>query len=752
VYLTLNPVQPALLARRANRLALVDRRDSTTGDADILRRSALLIDCDSVRPSGISATDAEVASALAVRDAIQAFLTDQGWPLPVAIGMSGNGGHLLYRLAEANDSATAALLRHLLRALAALFTTAAVKVDESVSNAARITKLFGTIAAKGDPTADRPWRLARAEYHLDAAPVPRTALEALAAQVPEPPLRRKSGEPPLHTGGTRDWNVASALDGIGIGYSVKDAPYGTVYVLHACLTSDAHTDGAAITELRGGGLAYRCHHESCAGRTWADVRAVLGLNGRRGSLTSAPGVPWPDDGMVEPADESTQPSGRDRPLNGLIVLADVAPEQVRWLWRGRVPLGKLTILDGDPGLGKSLVTLDLAARTSTGARMPDGTTNDLDGPAGVVLLSAEDGLADTIRPRLDAAGADVQRIAALTLVVDVTIRQEGDDEVEVRTARLPTLADLAELEAAIGRMAAKLVVVDPLMAYLPGTTNAHRDQDVRQVLALLAALADRTGVSVVVVRHLNKAPGGNPLYRGGGSIGIIGASRSGLVIAPDPSDGSGARRILAPTKANLSENAPALAYQVEPTDAGEVRVAWEGPTEHTAASLLAAAAPSAERSAVDDAATILEAILEDGPRPVKEVYIEAAEAGIKERTLDRAKQRLNVKAAKDGFHGGWYWSLPPKSAKSAEECQAQNPGILGPAWRPSEQAPALDSAPDIEIQPIIPRDPGGWCDVHQRILSYREQMAAACSWCRPELFEPAASAAAPSIAWTNGTS
>ena len=179
--------------------------------------------------------------------------------------------------------------------------------------------------------------------------------------------------------------------------------------------------------------------------------------------------------------------------------------------------------------------------------------------------------------------------------------------------RLPTLADLAEIETAIHAIGAKLVIIDPLMAYLDSGTNAHRDQDVRRLLAPLAALAERTGVAIVVIRHLNKALGGDPLYRGGGSIGIIGAARSGLLVAKDPDDPSGLRRILASSKCNLAVQPLALAYHLE-SYGDAVRVVWEGETGHTAAGLLAIPTGSEDRSAIDEAKGFLRDVLSAGRR------------------------------------------------------------------------------------------------------------------------------------------
>jgi hypothetical protein len=255
------------------------------------------------------------------------------------------------------------------------------------------------------------------------------------------------------------------------------------------------------------------------------------------------------------------------------LLSEVKPESVEWLWPGRLPKGKLSLIEGDPGTGKSTLTIDLAARVSVGGELPDGMGCEA---AGVVLVSAEDGPADTIRPRLDAAGADPSKVLALGLVSDA----EGHE----RLLSLPS--DVPLLERGIERVGAGLVVIDPLVAFLPKNVDANKDQDVRRALAPLAGLAERTGAAVVAVRHLNKASGGNALYRGGGSIGIVGAARSALLVAKDPQDD--ARRVLAPQKSNLSQPAPSLAFSLENTANGAVRVAWRGESPLGESELLAA--------------------------------------------------------------------------------------------------------------------------------------------------------------------
>ena len=353
----------------------------------------------------------------------------------------------------------------------------------------------------------------------------------------------------------------------------------------------------------------------------------------------------------------------------LVCVADVPAEPVRWLWPGRIPLGKLTVLDGDPGVGKSTLTLSIAAKVTTGAPFPDRARPE---PADVILLSAEDEIADTIRPRLEAAGADLARAFVLPDV--------GEEGKPSRPPELPL--DLGRLEAMVKDRAAALVVIDPLMAFLSGAIDAHRDQDVRRALASMAYTAARTGAAVLIVRHINKSGGSNPLYRGGGSIGIVGAARSGLLAAPDPDDDG--RRILAVTKSNLAAMPEALAYRlVEEERYGVARVVWDGATAHKAADLLRTPARDDgwEAPAREEGEAFLRELLANGPVPARQVKAEARQASIAERTLDRARQAIGARTRRDGFGPGsrYVWELPGESmaAMAAMDATAARDGNDG---------------------------------------------------------------------------
>lgn len=392
-----------------------------------------------------------------------------------------------------------------------------------------------------------------------------------------------------------------------------------------------HDDAVASAVIFGDTGALHC---SACGRTWA----------LRDWATTDEAAAHFGTGLL---DAVCAPASCVAPV--IVQASTLRRERVRWLWPNRIPLGKLTLLDGDPGLGKSLITLDLVARCTADLDMPDGQRGDLPGPAAAVVLSAEDAAEDTIRPRLDAAGADVSLVHIVTGVHEMVGRKSRE--------RMITLGDVEALRAAIRQTSAQLVVVDPLAAYLAGC-NGHRDADVRQILGPLAALASETGAAVLAVRHLRKQPSDNALYRGGGSIGVVAAARSGLLVAPEPSDASGNRRVLAATKANLSALPPALSYEIA-VQGGVPTVTWGGETGWTAGALLA---PRSDGTARGEARQWLADILADGPLPAADVVEAAKQDGISERTLRRARQALGVRPSKVGRPGDddarWIWALP----------------------------------------------------------------------------------------------
>jgi Bifunctional DNA primase/polymerase, N-terminal/AAA domain len=336
-------------------------------------------------------------------------------------------------------------------------------------------------------------------------------------------------------------------------------------------------------------------------------------------------------------------------------LATVEAEVVQWLWHYRVPLGKLTLLDGDPDLGKSLTTLDLAARLSTDRTMPDGT-HVFDGVAGTVLLSAEDGIADTIRPRIDAAGGDPARVVALEGII---ARKDS-------LPAMPSLEDLDAIEAAVRSVNAKLIVVDPIMAYLPSSVDSFKDQQVRRMLGPLVKLIASLNVALICVRHLTKDASKPALYRGGASIGFVGAARSVMLVGLDPSDDTKAKRILARVKGNLAPRVPSLIYEVSAPVAasGQPQIRWHKETSDLTADdlLQPRQRETAEvQSQLTDAEEFLRETLANGPRPISQIMAEAqTNLGLSKRTVERAKARVPEISLWHVIEDGrqeWFWRL-----------------------------------------------------------------------------------------------
>jgi AAA domain len=333
----------------------------------------------------------------------------------------------------------------------------------------------------------------------------------------------------------------------------------------------------------------------------------------------------------------------------LLRLSQIEPRPVSWLWKGRIPLGKVTILDGDPGLGKSTLTLDLAARVSSGRPMP-GTTEAVTG--GVIVLSAEDAADDTIVPRLQAADADLRYIVKL----ESMRLEDGSD----RPPILP--ADLDALRRAVAEsdweLATRLVVIDPFYAFLDGQVNSKQDHDVRRALHVLSDFAAETDTAVLLVRHLNKAGGMSALYRGGGSIGVIGAARAGFVVGRDPEDPT--RRVLAVTKMNLAPEPASLAFRLEVGANNQPHITWAGESPHSADALVTQPGDDDERTEAQDLRAFLLELLQTA-RTAKEVQTACRGAGftVHDRTLRRAARAIGANIERHGFGSGsaWVWSL-----------------------------------------------------------------------------------------------
>jgi putative DNA primase/helicase len=374
------------------------------------------------------------------------------------------------------------------------------------------------------------------------------------------------------------------------------------------------------------------------------------------------------------------------------------------LWPGRLYFGKAALIEGVPGVSKTTLALDVIARASRGGPMPgsDGSFP----PVNSLILSAEDDLSDTLVPRLRLAGADLSRVRFL--VGKVAPDGDTDDDIAIPT-------DTATFRDAVTTTGARLVLIDPLFAYIATATDANVDHKVRRALGPLHRLAAETGTCVMAIRHHRKAAGADPLLAGGGSIGITAAARLALLVARDPDDEGAV--LLAAVKSNIGPPTPTLRYRLATGELPEhpsttwTRIVWEGTSGRSAAEIMAAQMEDRESAgAREQAEEWLRDTLSGGPMPSKAIVREAREAGIAPRTLDRAKASLGVEAARHGgigAAGSWCWFLPaePKYAKEplstpiSDVAHLGDSGVLreplvAPVGSGLERVPALVAEPD----------------------------------------------------------
>jgi putative DNA primase/helicase len=392
------------------------------------------------------------------------------------------------------------------------------------------------------------------------------------------------------------------------------------------------------------------------------------------------------------------PPSVSKPLKRRLIshrASDLQPEKLVWVWPGRIPEGKLVLLGGPPGLGKSQLTAFMSATVSNGGHWPCGEGATLAGD--VIFMSAEDGIRDTIIPRLMAAGANTDRVH----IVESATKPDGTGR---KTFSLKTDVDLLEGKAKeIGNV--RLIIVDPISAYMGGS-DGNGNVETREVLEPLAEMANRLRIAVVAVTHLNKGgAGGNQsaLNRFAGSIAFVAAARAAFAVIEDPEDPE--RRLLLQAKNNLGKPCKGLAFRLEQRliqeDIVSSNVMFEG--EHVSQSIDEALTASESRggnksqtsSSKEDVVQFLSELLAGGPLDVLEVENQARAAGLlaadkrlrEIKAFRAAREALGVVNTREGFGPGarYILSLPgapcaPKNtmcAPSGDRAHMDNPGAHG---------------------------------------------------------------------------
>jgi len=388
-------------------------------------------------------------------------------------------------------------------------------------------------------------------------------------------------------------------------------------------------------------------------------------------------------------------------------MADIEAKPIDWLWPGKIARGKVTMLAGNPGLGKSQVTASLAAIVTTGGQWPVDRVRCK--PGSVVFLSAEDDAADTIKPRLLAAGADVAKV----FVIDA-VRDGFSAEGEPIARHFNLKADLGKLGALLETLNnVALIVIDPITAYL-GETDSHKNAEVRALLAPLGELAARHGVAVVCVSHLNKGGNSEALMRVTGSLAFVAAARAAFIVARDSEDNN--RRLFLLLKNNIGKDESGLAFRVEshqlPGGIETSCVVWESEAVTvTADEALIPEGSADDRSERQEAVDWLRDLLTDGPQSSKDLQRYAKDAGLAWATIRRAKDALGIKPAKTRFDGGWEWALPPKMLTTPQDAHTKTVSTF-------EQVEHLREA-EVERAAIMEHDGGMSRDDAERMAKGR---------------------------------
>ena len=332
--------------------------------------------------------------------------------------------------------------------------------------------------------------------------------------------------------------------------------------------------------------------------------------------------------------------------DGLVSLSAIEPRSVSWLWRGWVPWGELTIIDGDMGCGKTQIAIDLAARISRGWQMPPAPRVPAEErprqPRNVMILSSEDEASTSIRPRFDVAGGDPARVLVLET-------PDGD--------KPPMMfpSDLPRLEKLVIKHSAMLVVVDPFYGFLDSRVDANTDHKIRGPLRGLSDLAHRTGAAILLTRHLNKKQDTDPLYRGGGSVAVAAHCPCAIILGRDPENRD--TRIMAANRIKHAKPQASLAYHIEekehPNGGRSSRVEWYGETELEAKDILSQTKQRGRPTKLPEIVAYIQVLLADGKEIPSDDLMRTVtrKFAIGEKTYKTARKQAGVRSKKQGFQG-----------------------------------------------------------------------------------------------------
>lgn len=318
----------------------------------------------------------------------------------------------------------------------------------------------------------------------------------------------------------------------------------------------------------------------------------------------------------------------------IVKASDIEPKEVKWLWYPYIPFGKVTLLQGDPGDGKSKFMLSLAALLSKGEHLPFADEEERE-PITIIYQTTEDDADDTVVPRFNSAGGNGDNL--IFIKEDMKSLSFGDNRIR----------------EAIEKYNAKLLILDPMSSYIGESCSMNNANETRAEFNHLIAVAKETGCAIVIIAHMNKMKDSNPLYRTNGSIDIAGAARSILAIIRTANKEAPAERYLVQVKSNLAPTGSAILFEV-----AESGVNFVSEMEMTAEEAFSSLAPKMSRPNETElrAKDFILEMLQDGEMLANDCEAKLEEAGFKKSTIKKAKKKAGVVSHKKGFL--WYWSLP----------------------------------------------------------------------------------------------
>lgn len=619
IYVSLNPPKPELLSRSANRISF--NPSDTVGDADIQTRRWLFLDFDPVRSSGIPATDAEQDLAFARARECREYLSGRGWPEPVRAA-SGNGAHLLYRIDLVNDDISRHLIDDILKALAAQYSDERVEMDAGTGNASRLAKLYGTLSAKGDAIGDRPHRLARLLREPDPIEVvSHGQLRDLGAMNP---TVLTLGKQPNQSEGfdLEGWIAEKGLDVV----KVTSWNGGRKWILAECPWDASHTDQAAyIVQLSNGAVAAGCHHSSCRGKAWHDLRDAV-----------EPG--WRDERSVRPYRDNgtTERSITYNPRTASDLVKE-SPE-VCWLVSGILPVGGSMVLVGDAGSGKTWLTMALAIDVDQGRPW----LGQFKTRQAKVLVIDEENANQLLKRRLE----QLQRGARM----NPDCSSLGVEFLTAQGVNLSDEASISAVDMMLDRHRPDLVIIDALVRIHRG--NENDAMEMAKVFSVIKRWMVTYDCAFVFCHHRRKpGPTGNDpnsMFRGSSEIRAFVDSHLDIQ-AVKGEDG-----ILTVSHAKSRFAEPVSKFRVAITDtaAGATEVRYDGLPK-----------PPAEQKR-EEASDFLLNLVADGERHYRQDVIDkGSEVGLSRDILDGARKDLVTSG--DLFEGNdgktKYICLPERS-------------------------------------------------------------------------------------------